>query len=83
MALPPQMFVTITSPAGLAAHREPHVPDPRQHLVDGAHGHVLISKSVTIQFGHRGPTVAATFTGTTLNWVCTGTVSPATPWDRW
>ena len=32
-----------------------------------------------MQFGPGGPTVAATFTDQ-VNWRCTGTVSPATPW---
>ena len=78
MASPPQLFVTITSPPG-------SLPTVDRTFQLGGNiswtvplEYSLTGKSVTVQFGAGGPTVAATFVGTSLNWQCTGTVSPAT-----
>src|SRR5262252_8355182 len=40
-------------------------------------------KSLSVQFGVGGPTVVATFSGSSLNWSCTGTVPPSIPWGAW
>lgn len=80
MALPSQLFVTITSHAGSlpTVNRTFQLRGNISWTVPA--GRVLISKSVRVQFGTGGPTVGATFSGTTNNWLCTGTLSPATPW---
>ena len=77
---PPQLFINITLPPG----QLPFID--RTFLVAGniswlflPSNAALLTKSVTVQFGPGGSTVAATFTDQT-NWRCTGTVSPATPW---
>ena len=74
-----QLFVTITSPAGSlpTVNRTFQVGGNISWTVPS--GYSLTSKSVTVQFGTGGSTVAATFVSG-LNWQCTGTVSPATPW---
>jgi hypothetical protein len=78
---PPQIFFNITSPTGglpfvnrtftLAGNISTLFVPARWSLV---------SKSVTVQFGPGVPAVAASFSGATMNWQCTGTVSPSTPW---
>ena len=40
----------------------------------------LTSKRVSVQFGPGMPFTAATFPAGNLNWQCTGTVSPSSPW---
>src|SRR5687768_926053 len=78
---PPQLFVNITSPSGGL----PFVD--RTFQLAGNISWMftptnwsLVSKGVTIQFGPGGPTLPATFSGTTLNWQCTGTVPSSIPW---
>jgi hypothetical protein len=78
---PPQIFFNITSPTGGL---------PSVNRTFGLTGNIstlfipsgwsMVSKSVIVQFGPGGQNVAATFTTGTLNWGCTGTVSPSTPW---
>jgi hypothetical protein len=78
---PPQVFFNITSPTGGL----PFVD--RTFALAGniswmfvPTGRSLVSKSVTVRFGPGGSFVGAAFSGSTLNWSCSGTVSPSTPW---
>jgi hypothetical protein len=78
---PPQIFFNITSPTGGL---------PFVNRTFGVTGNIstlfvptgwsLVSKSVTVQFGPGVSPVTAAFIGATMNWQCTGTVSPSTPW---
>ena len=77
---PPQLFINITLPPGQLP------PVDRTFLVAGniswlflPANATLFAKSVTVQFGPGGSTSAATFSDQ-VNWRCTGTVSPSTPW---
>src|SRR5215207_5295092 len=78
---PPQLFVTVTNPTG-------GLPTVNRTFTVGGNISTLFTpanwsltgKSVSVQFGPGGPTVAATFSGATLNWQCTGTVPASTPW---
>jgi hypothetical protein len=76
----PQLFVTITSPPGALpfVDRTFELGGNISWMVPTNYS--LTGKSVTVQFGSGGTTVAAAFVGASLNWRCTGTVSPATSW---
>ena len=77
---PPQLFINITLPPGQLP------PVDRTFLVAGNISWLflpanasLITRNVTVQFGPGGSTSVATFSDQ-VNWRCTGTVSPSTPW---
>ncbi len=77
---PPQLFFNITLPPS------PLSPVDRTFQMRGNISWLfapanwsLDSRTVTVQFGPGGSTVSAAFTDQ-VNWQCTGTVSPSTPW---
>ena len=73
-----QLFINITFPPGVPTVDRTF--QLRGNISWSATGQ-LISKSVTVQFGPGGQTVAATFTSDT-NWQCTGMINPTTPWGQ-
>jgi hypothetical protein len=77
---PPQLFVTLTFPPGQLppVNRTFEVAGNISWLFAPATWS-LRTGSVTVQFGPGGSTSAATFSDQ-VNWRCTGTVSPSTPW---
>ena len=80
--MPPQLFFDITLPTGVARSVGPHVSG-RAATSRGCSSRRTgrsISKSVTVQFGPGGPTVAGDVHQRHVNWQCTGTGHPATPW---
>jgi hypothetical protein len=76
-----QLYIDITFPT-------PGSPVDRTFLLRGniswsvPSNWTNISKNVSVQFGPGGQLVAGTFTSG-LNWQCTGTVNPSTPWGSW
>jgi hypothetical protein len=77
---PPQLFINITLPPGQlpTVNRTFEVVGNISWLFAPANWS-LRSSSVSVQFGPGGSSGAATFTDQ-VNWRCTGTVSPFTPW---
>ena len=78
----PQVFVTITTPPGSVptVNRTFQVGGNISFTAPPGYTFIPTSKTATVQFGPGGTLVAGTFAGTTLNWQCTGTVSPSAPW---
>src|SRR5262245_51934194 len=78
---PPQLFVNITSPTGGLpfVDRTFQMAGNISWLFTPTNWS-LTRKSVTVDFGPGGPSVGATFVGSTLNWQCAGTVHPSVPW---
>ena len=78
---PPQLFFNITLPPG-------NLPTvDRTFQVSGNISWLflpqnarLLNKSVTVVFGPGGSTITARSTGDSVDWRCTGTVSPSLPW---
>src|SRR6188768_426586 len=80
MAIAPQLFVDITFPGQVATVERTFQVRGTLSFTTPATW-TLANKSVTVQFGRGGPSVAATFTGSTLSFQCTGTVRPDVPWS--
>ena len=78
---PPQLFVNITLPTGRLPSVDRTFQMSREHLMAVHAGELVagLTRNVTVQFGPGGSTSAATFSDQ-VNWPCTGTVSPSTPW---
>src|SRR5262245_40186391 len=78
----PQVFVTITTPPGSVptVNRTFQVGGSISFTQPPGYTFVATSKVATVQFGPGGSFVAGQFAGSTLNWQCSGTVSPSTPW---
>lgn len=81
MALPPQLFVNITSPSGQLpfVDRTFQIAGQISWIVPS--NYTLTSRSASVQFGPGGPTVGGTFTNIS-DWQCTGTVSNSVSWGQ-
>src|SRR5262245_37359294 len=78
----PQLFVTITTPPGSVptVDRTFQVGGNISFIVPTGYSLLANSRRVTVQFGPGGTPVAAAFSASTQNWVCTGTVGPGSAW---
>src|SRR6266850_2812697 len=78
----PQVFVTINTPPGSVptVNRTFQVGGNMSFTLPSGYSFVSTSKTATVQFGPGGSLVAGQFAGSTLNWQCTGTVGPSSPW---